>query len=304
VPAIGLAEFYLPGPLLGLAVFLAFAIGLFTFTLITNVLAIRDEAQDQDELFSQSPAFKAILPFVQSLGRALSGVRLLDGLRADLRVKLVRAGKADSITPDEFLGFMLLCGLGGGLVGLYFQWMVEIGPLGVFGISALILVLPVLSLGETIRRRQKSIRKVLPYALDLLCLAVEAGLDFTAALNRIGDNLERSPFREEIRTLSRDLSMGKTRPEALRDMERRIGLEELTSVVTALIQADELGASVGPTLRIQSRELQRKRFQRAEKKAMQAPVLMLIPLVLFIFPLVFGVIFTPIILMVMEKGIF
>jgi tight adherence protein C len=125
-------------------------------------------------------------------------------------------------------------------------------------------------------------------------------LDFTAALGRIGENLKKNPFREELRMLGRDLSMGKTRPEALRDMERRVGLEELTGVVSALVQADELGASLGPTLRIQSEDLQRKRFQRAEKKAMQAPVLMLIPLVLFIFPLVFMIIFTPIALRVMD----
>lgn len=289
--------------LLGLSLFFAFAVGLLAFTLVADFMTIKQEAEQQDELFSQSPLFKAILPFVQHLGRALSGVRFLDSLRADVQQKLVRAGKADTITADEFVGFMLLCGLGGGLVGLYFEFMVEIGATGVVGIAFLVMILPSLSLNDAIKRRQKSIRRLLPYTLDLLCLAVEAGLDFTAALNRIADNLEKSPFRDEVRALSRDLSMGKTRPEALRDMERRIGLEELTSVVTALIQADELGASVGPTLRIQSRELQRKRFQRAEKQAMQAPVLMLIPLVIFIFPLVFLVIFTPIVLRIMEQGV-
>ncbi len=289
--------------LLGLSLFFAFAVGLLAFTLVADFMAIKEEAQAQDELFSQSPLFKAILPFVQHLGRALSGVRFLDSLRSDVQTKLVRAGKADTITADEFVGFMLLCGVGGALVGVYFDVMVEIGATGVVGIAFLVMVLPSLSLNDAIKRRQKSIRKLLPYTLDLLCLAVEAGLDFTAALNRIADNLGKSPFRDEVRALSRDLSMGKTRPEALRDMERRIGLEELTSVVTALIQADELGSSIGPTLRIQSRELQRKRFQRAEKQAMQAPVLMLIPLVIFIFPLVFMVIFTPIILKIIDQGV-
>lgn len=290
--------------LLGLSIFFAFALGLFTFTLIANVLAIRDEAEEQDELFSQSPLFRMVLPFVQHLGRMVSGLRMFDRMRADLRLKLIRAGKADSISPDEFLGFMILAGLIGVGVGAYFEISVQIGLAGVMGIACLVMALPFLSLNDTIRKRQKSIRRVLPYTLDLLCLAVEAGLDFTAALNRIGEKLGRTPFRDEIRALSRDLSMGKTRPEALRDMEKRIGLEELTSVVTALIQADELGASVGPTLRIQSRELQRKRFQRAEKQAMQAPVLMLIPLVIFIFPLVFIVIFAPIVLRIMDMGVF
>jgi len=290
--------------LLGLSIFFAFALGLFTFTLIANILSIQDEAQRQDELFSQSPLFRVILPFVQHLGGTVSGLRMLDSLRADLRMKLIRAGKADSLSPDEFIGFMMFSAIIGACVGLYFEVSVQIGAAGIVGITCLVMALPVLSLNDTIKKRQKSIRRVLPYTLDLLCLAVEAGLDFTAALNRIGEKLGRTPFREEIRALSRDLSMGKTRPEALRDMEKRIGLEELTSVVTALIQADELGASVGPTLRIQSRELQRKRFQRAEKMAMQAPVLMLIPLVIFIFPLVFMVIFTPIVLRIMDMGVF
>lgn len=127
-------------------------------------------------------------------------------------------------------------------------------------------------------------------------------LDFAAALNRIGEKLGKHPFRDELRLLNRDLAMGKTRAEALRDLEKRIGLEDLTTVVSALVQADELGASLGPTLRIQSAELQRRRFQRAEKKAMQAPVLMLIPLVIFIFPLVFLVIFGPMALRIFYGG--
>jgi tight adherence protein C len=289
--------------LLGLSIFFAFGLGLFVFTVISNILAIKQEEQHQDELFSQGPVFRLVLPFVQHLGRSLSGARFLDSLRVDIRTKLTRAGKVDTITPDEFIAVMLLSGGAGVLVALFFDDMLSIGSVGITAISFLLMVLPVFSLNGTIAARQKSIRKVLPYTLDLLCLAVEAGLDFTAALNRIGESMQRSPFQEEIRNLTRDLSMGKTRAEALRDMEKRIGIEELTSVVTALIQADELGASLGPTMRIQSRELQRKRFQRAEKKAMQAPVLMLLPLVVFIFPLVFAIIFTPIIMRILDMGI-
>ena len=195
---------------------------------------------------------------------------------------------------------MVVCSFVGLAVAGYFDFMLGLTWPNMLLLTLLVAYLPYLSLSDKAERRKKAIRKVLPYALDLLCLAVEAGLDFTAALGRIGENLKKNPFREELRMLGRDLSMGKTRPEALRDMERRVGLEELTGVVSALVQADELGASLGPTLRIQSEDLQRKRFQRAEKKAMQAPVLMLIPLVLFIFPLVFMIIFTPIALRVMD----
>jgi tight adherence protein C len=290
--------------LVGLALFAGFSIGLVAYLLMTGMAAVQADAEDEEELlFSENPIFQAIAPFVQAIGKVVSTIGILGGMRRDIRHKLTRAGKADTISPDEFIGFMIFCAGIGVLIGLYFSFMIGLGPQLVIGITFMTGVLPFLSLRDTIAKRQKAIRKILPYTLDLLCLAVEAGLDFTAALNRIAEKLPNNPFRDEIRLLSRDISMGKTRSEALKDMEHRIGLEELTSVISALIQADELGSSLGPTLRIQSSELQRKRFQRAERKAMQAPVLMLIPLVIFIFPLVFMVIFAPIVLRVMEMGV-
>ncbi len=287
--------------LLALCLTFGFAVGLVVWMLLQSLRDVQAEAEETFEVYSNSPLFQASLPFIQYVGRRLDGGRALSGLRASIAQKLIYAGKSLAITPGEFVGFMIVWAGIGLLVGVYFRLMIGIDWNLVAALALLCSMLPYMKLGELVGRRQKAIRKILPYALDLLCLAVEAGLDFTAALNRIGDNLKNHPFRDEIRLLSRDISMGKTRPEALRDMEKRIGLEELTSVVSSLIQADELGASLGPALRIQSAELQRVRFQRAEKKAMQAPVLMLIPLVLFIFPLVFLVIFTPIVLKMMEQ---
>jgi tight adherence protein C len=291
-----------PLELLALSLTFGFAVGLVVWMVIQSFREVQAEAAEAFEVYSTSPLFQASLPFVQYVGRRLDGTRILWGLRSSIAKKLVHAGKSLAITPEEFIGWMIVWGGIGALVAAYFRLMIAIDwPVSVL-LTMLCSLLPFMKLGELASGRQKAIRKILPYALDLLCLAVEAGLDFTAALNRIGDNLKRHPFRDEIRLLARDISMGKTRAEALRDMERRIGLEELTSVVSALVQADELGASLGPALRIQSQELQRVRFQRAEKKAMQAPVLMLIPLVLFIFPLVFLIIFTPIILKMLEQA--
>jgi tight adherence protein C len=156
--------------------------------------------------------------------------------------------------------------------------------------------LPILGLNDMIKKRHHKIRRALPYTLDLLTLSVEAGLDFTAALTRIAEKLKGNPFQEEVRKLTRDLAMGKTRIEALKDMSERIRMEDLQSVVSALVQADELGSSLGPTLRIQAGELRRRRFQLAEKKAMQAPVKMLFPLVAFIFPQVWMVVFGPLVI--------
>ncbi len=292
----------MPLELLALSLSFGFAVGLVGWMVIQSLREVQAEGAGESlEVYSNSPLYQATLPFTRYVGRRLEGTRLFTGMRRAITQNLIHAGKSLAITPEEFLGWMLVWAGIGAVVGLYFKVMIGAGGLVILGLTLLCAFLPFVKLREMAAARQKAIRKILPYALDLLCLAVEAGLDFTAALNRIGDNLKQHPFRDEIRLLARDISMGKTRGEALRDMERRIGLEELTSVVSALIQADELGASLGPALRIQSQELQRVRFQRAEKKAMQAPVLMLIPLVLFIFPLVFLVIFTPIGLKMMES---
>lgn len=258
---------------------------------------ILSEQEQQYDVYSPSPFFSFVLPFVQMVGRRLDKSRTLVRYRADLGKRLLHAGKSLVISPGEFIGYMLAWGgvVGGGFLGL---WALAFGRFPALwlcvAVVAFFTYLPLFVLSKRVTTRQKAIRKMLPYTLDLLCLAVEAGLDFTAALNRIGDNLRDSPLGEEFRLLGQDISMGKSRAESLRDMEHRIGLEELTSVVSSLVQADELGASLGPALRIQSEELQRLRFQRAEKQAMRAPVVMLGPMVGCIFPLVFMVIFVPI----------
>jgi tight adherence protein C len=286
-----------------LGIMLAISGGLITFIGVNWWNDVLAEAEHQYDVYSPSPFFRFVLPFVQMVGRRLDGGKTLQGFRNTLATRLVHAGKSLVISPGEFIGYMLAWGgvFGGGFLAL---WSLALGgapaPGAVLVIMFLFGYVPLFILSKRVKVRQQAIRKILPYTLDLLCLAVEAGLDFTAALNRIGENLRDSPLGEEFRMLGQDLNMGKTRPEALRDMEQRIGLEELTAVVSALVQADELGASLGPALRIQSEELQRQRFQRAEKKAMQAPVFMLLPMVGCIFPIVFMVIFTPIILQIID----
>ncbi|MCA8921597.1 MAG: type II secretion system F family protein [Planctomycetes bacterium] len=284
--------------ILGLTLLFGFAVATTMWLILAGLQQLKEETEEtESELFQKSPLLKIALPFVQYFARALAPLRGLDRMRESLEYKLIRAGRIYVMTPDEVLGLMCVTFFVGIGFGLYVELFTGFfGPFGVVFCALFVGYMPVLNLSDAIKKRQKLVLKVLPYTLDLLCLSVEAGLDFAAALNRIGEKLGKNPFREEVRVLTQDIAMGKTRGEALRDMDERIGLDDLTSVVSALVQADELGASLGPTLRIQSSELQRKRFQRAEKKAMQAPVLMLIPLVLFIFPLVFIVIFAPMVI--------
>jgi tight adherence protein C len=155
-------------------------------------------------------------------------------------------------------------------------------------------IMPWVWLRDRERARKKSIRRDLPYALDLLTLSVEAGLDFTAALARIVRRRPDSPLSQELGETLRQIQMGVPRADALRDLNERVRMEEIFSVTSALIQADELGASLGPILRIQADTFRVRRAQAAEKQAMEAPVKLLFPLICFFFPATFIVIFGPV----------
>jgi tight adherence protein C len=132
---------------------------------------------------------------------------------------------------------------------------------------------------------------------------VEAGLDFTGALNKVVEKGKAGPLRDEFSMLLKQLKMGKTREEALKGMIARVDLPALSQFVTALIQADKMGTSLGKVLRIQSTQLRIERTQRAEKLANEAPVKMLFPLIACIFPTVFMVLFGPIVFAFMYGGV-
>ena len=176
------------------------------------------------------------------------------------------------------------------------DWLIYlIGPLCLF-------IYPVAWLRGELNTRHKSISRSLPFVLDLLTLSVEAGMDFMTALQRNVDRRHIDALGEELVVVIREIQLGKTRRDALRDMSTRVNLPDLRSVVNALVQADELGVSIGAILRIQSDQIRQRRFERAEKLANEAPVKMLGPLLLFIFPSVFLVLLGPIINKLMNQG--
>jgi len=223
---------------------------------------------------------------------------------------LMSAGNPGPMTPDEFGGLMIVWTVIGALAGtgswglaqsldpgdlprLFFVVVTEGSVLLIPGFIILGFFLPMLWLRDTIRVRHLIMRKKLPYALDLLTLGVEAGLDFTAALRRIVDKLGRNPLSEEFARMLQEILMGKNRAEALRDLGDRNNLIDLSSVVSALVQADELGAPLGPILRIQAEQIRVKRGLYAEEAAMKAPVKIIFPLAFCIFPATILIIIGP-----------
>lgn len=151
-------------------------------------------------------------------------------------------------------------------------------------------------------RREKVILKALPVYLDFLTMAVEAGLNLTGAIKQAMDKGPPGPLRNEFYMVTRDLRAGVPRADALRRMEQRLGMKEITSFVGTVIQAEKMGASIGAALRVQAEQRRTERFQRAEKLAMEAPVKLILPLIAFIFPVTFIVLAFPIVMKFVQEG--
>ena len=157
---------------------------------------------------------------------------------------------------------------------------------------------PHIMLTSRITRRQTEIRKAMPDALDLLTICVEAGLGFDAALSKVSEKWENELSLAFARTI-REVQLGKPRRDALKDMSERLGIPEVTSFVAAIVQSEQLGVSMAKVLRIQSDQMRLKRRQRAEEEAHKAPVKMIIPMALLMFPSIMIIILTPAVIQIM-----
>jgi len=221
-------------------------------------------------------------------------------VRADtarkIQYRLNIAGNPPAWDVNRMLGLKVL---GGGLFTtlafLYFlgrDWpfykvVVATALVGLFG-----YVLPNILLYNAGQKREKLMRNALPDAMDLLTISVEAGLGFDAAVSRVAKNGE-GPLKQEFSRLLQEMQLGVGRVDAMRAMAERTSLPDLKSFCSAMVQADSLGIPIARVLRIQSQEMRTKRRQRAEEKAQQVPVRIMIPLVLFILPCLFIVILGP-----------
>lgn len=170
--------------------------------------------------------------------------------------------------------------------------------------AAVGFIAPNIWLKRKIANRHNAIAKALPEVIDLLNLAVGAGLDFMLALQKVVERSAPNPFVEELYEVWQETKMGKSRRDALKAMARRINLPEVSSFVTTLVQAERMGTSVDEVLRIQAEEARNWRFQRGERLAMKAPIKLLLPLVFFILPVVLIIVGGPILLRFMTTGPF
>lgn len=244
------------------------------------------------------PFYTLLLPQISS--------RNLASQRTGYHRKLVTANLREEMTPDEFMAFKLVMTVFVPLLIVYIATALGFAiPVAVWPVLVLFgFMFPDLWLNEYVGIRRRAITRALPYTLDLLTLSVEAGLDFIASMQRLSERSDPNALLIEFNHMLKEIRLGTSRSDALRSLSDRLQIEEITSFTTLLIQADQLGASIGQVLRAQSDQLRAKRFQGAEAAGARASQLILLPLVLCIFPSIFIVILGPIILNILHKGLF
>lgn len=220
------------------------------------------------------------------------------GYRKRVRKYILTSGLSSELNEDEFIGLQILWGIMFPvfLTVMNFALALDLPlPLMIaMGFGG--FVFPQMHASAEKKRREISVRGDLPFFIDLLALSVEAGLDFFAAIQKIVDKAQGtdSVLADELGTVLKDVKIGASKTQALKDMAERLDISEITSFVAVLIDAEASGASISRVLKDQSVQMRLERFVRAEKAGAKASQAILIPLMLFILPAVFIMVFGPV----------
>jgi tight adherence protein C len=248
-----------------------------------------------EELELRPPFSERVLrPAIERLGSLLSR-STPQKARQDLMNRLDLAGRPGNLTPEDFGAVRLVAAAVMAAIGLLLGLLLANTVYLVISLAAGAILgyyLPVLWLKQKVDARRAEIQKGLPDAMDLLVIAVDAGLGFDAALARVTDKY-RNALSDEFAKVLREVSLGRPRLEAMDEMGRSSGVEDLHNFIQAIIQSEQFGTGIGKILRIQADEMRRKRRQRAQEKAAQATLKMMLPMVGCIFPTLWIVLLGP-----------
>ncbi len=242
--------------------------------------------------------------FSQYIVPMVRGKPQWDTRRVHYRRRIIAAGLREEFTADEFIAFkfflILFFPLVGAVLTITGLFDFPLWQLGVLGVAGWFF--PDLWARSRMRARQRQVKRALPFVVDLLALSTEAGLDFVGAIGKVVEKAKPSPLIEELEQVLKEIKVGSSRAEALREMASRLDMSEMSSLVAILVSADQMGAPIGRTLRQQSEQIRVQRFTMAEKAGAAAAQKLMFPVILFILPAVFLIIFGPVGLGFMGAG--
>ncbi len=293
--------------LLYLGLFLA---GTATFWIVYTLFASNQDnkalswATGDQPKKSKSPLINISRPLVHQFTMKYAVRFKSEKMRKDIDYKIVTAGMEEEVSVDEFIGLKLFWGVLFPILIIILNFALQLGyPLIVLVlISPVGYLLPDFHARAEKNKRMKSVVIDLPFFIELLALSTQAGADFFGAIQKITVKAPESVLAMELEKVLRDIRLGSTREKALKDMAYRLDVSEATSFVNVLTDADATGASIGEVLKEHSSQMRLERFVRAEKAGARASQAMLIPLIMFILPAVFIVVFAPVALQFLYGG--
>jgi tight adherence protein C len=287
-----------------LLLFTALSVAASVISLILFGAAITYMLTDDERMYMDAPpAFlRPVWPLVRICTYFL-GSNLPGSLLTKTDDRLQKNGVSFMITAEEFISAQLVLTL----IFPALAWLALANSGGADSLLFILLAitgyaLPILWVKDNRRKRDSELIRSLPIYLEYLTMCVDAGLNFAGALKQAVDKGPRGAMRNEFRIVLRDISSGQTRADALERLANRVDLRDITVFVRAVVQAEKMGSSMKETLLVQARQRLNERFQRAEKMAMEAPVKLIVPLVIFIFPLTFIILLFPIVVKYLEQG--
>ncbi len=266
---------------------------------ILYAMVNQDDRQFMDPL---SWKLKILWPFIQIIANFFC-VFLPYEMLENAETKITQSGVGYLLNAEQFIALRIISAIIAPALALFVMVCLDnFQPIWFVLMPILGFMLPLIWLSDTRKRRNTAVIRSLPVYLDFITMCVEGGLNLQGALGQAMEKAPPGPLRNEFAIVLRDLRSGLSRADALRRMAERLDISEITSFVSSIIQAEKMGASLATVLRVQSEQRRDERFQRAEKMAMEAPVKLVAPLIMFIFPVTFIVLGFPIVIKFMGEG--
>ncbi len=284
-------------------------IGLAVFLIAKTIFQDEDQFQAQeklddsktqtDEIAKHGIILRYSRPFFKRyFSPVVSGMKNKKRFKDKYRRKLAAAGLTNVLTPEDFFAFKLFLIIGFPILFIAIRAFMEATwPLQVIPITGVVgFFYPDIWIDGKIQARQKDIIKAMPFCVDMLALSVEAGLDFIAAMSKVIEKAKANPLTEEFEIVIKEIKIGASRAEALRNFAWRVDLIQISSFSATLIAADSVGASIGPILKSLAVEIRQKKSSEVEKQGATAATKILFPMLFLIVPSVLMIVFAPIVL--------